>query len=244
MISWETWDARERIPSKRVKPAAGLSPRSIALGKQDRYIKRQARYIKSYKRTVYLRFDHEMNGNWYPWSGSSKNYKLMWIHTYKIFRKLGVKNAKFIWSPNLNTYEQDGVFDQRVKSYYPGDKYVDVIGSTITRVQAQGSCYQSPAWFFMRLDRLRALFPKQPLWITESLVDLEELQTWMPYFRQEIDARPYIRAVNWLSTTGPQQPSFGNMNWALSDQPFALQYLKFANGYQAPPPAVPGPGLC
>jgi hypothetical protein len=246
MISWETWDARSRIPSTRNRTTPGLFPAQIASGQSDKYIVRNAKIVKHYKKTVYIRFDHEFNGDWYPWGTSAKNYVKMWRHVWGVFHRLKVHNVKWIWSPNLNTFESDAVFDARVKQYFPGSKYVDIIGATVTRVQVQGGTlnpndpnngyYQGPGWFFTRFDRLGKYtdLGRKPMWITEALVDLEEMQAWMPPFRAEIDKRPAIKTVIWLTTTGPQNKSFGNMNWKLSDQPFARAYLN----WNAPPPVV------
>lgn len=240
-ISWETWDARTRVAGGRnPKSTPGLWNTSIADGNQDKYLAEQVKAAKAYRKVIYVRFDHEFNGNWYPWSGNAKGYVKMWRHVVNAFHKHGAKNVKFIWSPNLNTYESDAVFDKRVATYWPGSKYVDIIGATVTRVQVQGGTldpndpnngyYQGPSWFFQRLDRLykyRAGAHPKPFWITEALVDLEEMPAWMPPFRAEVNARPWIKAVNWLSTTGPQTPSFGSMNWSLANQPLARQYLTF-----------------
>jgi hypothetical protein len=238
MISWETWDARSRIPSTKNRTTPGLFNAQIARGSADKYIYRNARIVKRYGKTVYIRLDHEFNGTWYPWGqGNPANYVKMWRHVWNVFHRLKVRNVKWIWSPNLNTYESDAVFDSRVKKFYPGGKYVDIIGATVTRVQAQGGTldpndpnngyYVGPGWFFQRFDRLRTYtnLGRKPMWVTESMVDLEEMPVWMPQFRAQIDNRPYIKVVIWLSTTGPQNPSFGNMNWQLVDQPLARQYL-------------------
>jgi hypothetical protein len=239
MISWETWDAvnQRYAANRQPQPLPGLRNGQVASGSQDRYIKRQARYVKAYKRRVYLRFDHEMNGFWYPWShGRAKYYVRMWRHVWWIFHRMHVRNVRWVWSPNPNTYQGDLSFDRTIRRYWPGKKYVDIVGTTLTRNWSQG-VWQPPAQYFARFDRL--LKYHKPMWITESLVDLQEMQHWMPLFRQEVDARPYIKTVIWLSTNGAQQPRFGNLNWKLTDQPFARIYLTFKPGYTAP---FPPPG--
>ncbi len=139
MITWESWDARRRSPGKPAKPARGWSDAAIANGSQDAYVRRQARYVKQYRQVVYIRFDHEMNGNrWYPWNGPSAAYRRMWIHVWGIFHRLHVTNVRWVWSPNPNSYESDDVFDRRVASFYPGSRYVDIVGMTVTRVLTQG----------------------------------------------------------------------------------------------------------
>lgn len=231
MISWETWDPQIPYKIRSHVPAPGLADAQVANGSQDRYLKRQAQYVKAYRAIVYIRLDHEFNGYWYPWSYAKPGtYVRMWRHVWTVFHNAGVRNVRWVWSPNLNTYQSDATFDRNVRAYYPGSKYVDIVGSTVTRVLAQGSFYSGPAWFFQRQDRL--LVYNKPLWITEALVDLQEIKSWMPGFRQEIDSRPWIKAVVWLSTVGSQQASFGNMNWMLSDQPLARHYLTWKKGFR------------
>lgn len=236
MISWETWDAvnQRYAANRKPKLLPGFSNKQIAHGSQDRYIKQQARYVKQFRHRVYLRFDHEMNGFWYPWSrGNPKYYRQMWRHVWRVFHRMHVRNVRWVWSPNPNTYESDAQFDIVAKRYWPGSRFVDIVGSTVTRNFSQG-VWQPPAQYFARFDRL--LSYHKPMWITESLVDLVEMQRWMPLYRAEIDARPYIKTVIWLSTIGEQNPKFGNLNWQLTDQPFARTYLTFTPGYAAPPP--------
>src|SRR4051812_48757951 len=108
MISWESWNGKKRLPGTHHKPEANWGNTSIANGKQDAYLIRQARYTKLYGKPVYIRFDHEMNGTWYPWSvGPSKEYVRMWKHVWGIFHRLHVKNVRWVWSPNSNTFQQD-----------------------------------------------------------------------------------------------------------------------------------------
>jgi hypothetical protein len=234
MISWETWDPQYKSYAFRShNPAPGLSDAQIATGSQDRYIKRQASFVKAYHGLVYIRFDHEMNGYWYPWSFDHRKgaaFVRMWHHVWNVFHKAGVTNVRWVWSPNLNTYESDGAFDARIRAFWPGAQYVDIVGGTVTRLLAQGAFYSGPAWFFQRLDRMLAF--NKPMWVTESLVDLQEMPQWMPGFRQEVDSRPWIKAVIWLSTSGSQQADFGNMNWLLSDQPLARHYLTWKKGFK------------
>lgn len=235
VISWEPRDAvhpgRNRLYSNT----------AIIKGKQDAYIKASAKAIKRYRKPVYLRLAHEMNGPWYPWHIG--NYVGMWKHVVRIFRKQHVRNAKFLWSPNPNTFQTDTQFDHTVLKYYPGGTWVDGVGTTLTRFGNQGSCYSNAAWFFQRFDRLVIL--KRPTWITEATVDLEEVGMWMPQFREEIDARPWIKGVIWLSTrSGKANDPRGTMNWMLSDNPFAMSYLRFQAGYTAPKPTLPRTALC
>jgi Glycosyl hydrolase family 26 len=100
----------------------------IAAGAFDGYIKSWARAIRSIHGTVFLRFDHEMNGNWYAWSTgvagqTAADYVAAWRHIHNVFAALGVRNVKWIWSPNV---EYTG--STSLGQLYPGDAYVDDVG--------------------------------------------------------------------------------------------------------------------
>ena len=72
MISWEPWDPGSK-PHNLKNP--GDSPewtlRTIISGKHDAYIISWAKGIKALGGPVMLRPMHEMNGTWYPWSGTA-----------------------------------------------------------------------------------------------------------------------------------------------------------------------------
>jgi beta-mannanase len=53
-----------------------------------------------------LRFAHEMNGNWYPWSeGVNGNAAGQYVPAYRrvvtLFRSVGVTNVTWVWSPKV-----------------------------------------------------------------------------------------------------------------------------------------------
>lgn len=127
VITWEPWD------SKNTEVASinqfDYSPKVIAEGKYDEYIKNWARGAAEFKKPFFLRFAHEMNGNWYPWGkvngNTPEDYKKMWIHVHDIFEKEGATNIIWVWSPN-NTDgfgKSDNVLD-----YFPGHQFADWVG--------------------------------------------------------------------------------------------------------------------
>jgi hypothetical protein len=124
IITWEPWDVRNHNP---IQPA--FSPRLIARGIYDQYIRQFARDAAAYKKPVFIRLAHEMNGNWYPWGAVNGNtpaeYIAMWRHVHDIFMNEKAGNVIWLWSPN-NT-DIHGLADN-VLSYYPGDTYVDWVG--------------------------------------------------------------------------------------------------------------------
>ena len=107
----------------------------ISNGALDDFFTAWAQDAKAYNKTVILRYDHEMNGNWFPWSklpgNNAENYVAMWKHVYNVIYNgegwtdwtegqpaKGATNVKFFWCAN----------DVAVSSFYPGNDFVDYVG--------------------------------------------------------------------------------------------------------------------
>jgi hypothetical protein len=110
MVTWEPW---------------GASLRAIAHGHYDRYVRGTARAAARWGHPVFLRFAHEMNGDWYPWAkGTSPHvYKAAWRHLVRLFRRAGATNVRWVWTPYVNP---GGHLPFR--SRYPGNRWVDWVG--------------------------------------------------------------------------------------------------------------------
>ena len=63
-----------------------------------------ARSLAGFHGTVDLRYAHEMNGTWYPWSHDPIGYRRAWRHVVRVFRAAGAANVRFVWSPNPSLY--------------------------------------------------------------------------------------------------------------------------------------------
>lgn len=106
---------------------------AISNGNYDSYLTTFAQAAKNWGGLIYLRFAHEMNGNWYVWDGyhngessGPAKYIAAWKHIHNIFSSASATNVKWVWSPN-HTSAPDESWNQAV-NYYPGDDYVDWIG--------------------------------------------------------------------------------------------------------------------
>lgn len=132
-----TWESMEQIGVIDKKSNAKYSLPKIINGQFDAYLTQYARGITSTGLPVIIRLDHEMNGNWYPWSELTSNgksingnrrgdYVKMWRHVHDIFQREGANQyAMWLWSPNrINQIPRMPA----PKAFYPGDKYVDLIG--------------------------------------------------------------------------------------------------------------------
>jgi len=99
-------------------------------------------------------FTVEMEGSWFPWcgiynGGAENNYKPQdgladgperfrdaYRHIIDLFREVGANNVTWFYSPNIirpqeswmKFYTQDW---NHPKNYYPGDDYIDWLGTTI-----------------------------------------------------------------------------------------------------------------
>jgi len=103
----------------------------IAAGAWDAYIRGWATAAKAWGGTILLRWAHEMDGTWFPWSigrfgneNTPARFVAAWRHIWNVIRGAGAKNVKFLWSPMVCR----GCAS--LKSVYPGDKYVDYAGFT------------------------------------------------------------------------------------------------------------------
>lgn len=101
---------------------ATISLDAIAAGSYDNYLRSAANLAKSMPfNEILIRFAHEMNGNWYGWSGNPGAYVAAWRHVVTIFREAGATNVRWVWSPNVDygSYPFAG--------YFPGDSWVDYV---------------------------------------------------------------------------------------------------------------------
>jgi len=120
LVTWEAW-----------KDSVGASLDEIASGGYDALIHQNAAAVKAFGKPFFLRWGHEMNGNWYPWSGSSNGgatggagkYIAAYQHIHDLFVADGATNAQWVFCPNVDSVPGDAW--NAWTNYYPGDAYVD-----------------------------------------------------------------------------------------------------------------------
>ena len=122
-IPFFSWSSQS-TPSSLSEPEYQLS--DVIEGRYDSYIRKFAEEAKAWGHPFYLRFDWEMNGNWFPWAeGVNGNnpgeYVAAWRHVHDIFSEVGATNATWTWCPNVDPNHE---FTD-VGEYYPGNEYVD-----------------------------------------------------------------------------------------------------------------------
>jgi hypothetical protein len=210
IVSWEPWTGSNQGVDQ---PAYAL--KRITAGAYDDYLTRFATAVRDHRWPIGLRFAHEMNGNWYPWSerrsgNKPGEYVKAWQHVHDVFDRVGATNVIWIWSPNIIR----PVPKVSLKALYPGDKYVDWIGmvgySTSERTATQ--------LFGPTVKKLRA-FTKRPLLITETGVGPGNFK--LPWIRDLfvwLAARTDVVGFIWFEFSREQG---GTGDWRFTSEPNA-----------------------
>ena len=141
LITWEFMPGA----TKTVSEYEGRVLEAIIDGKYDDYLDSWAKGMNAFGKPVLLRFGHEMNGDWYPWSGilngggtldgygdpavadGPERFVDAYRHIHDRFSQNGVDNVLWVWCPNapFSTMENALGAWNKAAAYYPGDEYVD-----------------------------------------------------------------------------------------------------------------------
>ncbi len=162
---------------------ADFQLRDIYNGNYDAYIQRWATAAKTWGHPFFLRFDHEMNGWWYPWAegktssgvivngNSAGDYVKAWRHVHDIFVSVGATNVTWVWAPN-----QMGTSSQypALSSLYPGDAYVDWTAldvynkySTWAGINPLLTGSEGMTWFKNSYNEVLSVAPGKPMMLSE-----------------------------------------------------------------------------
>ena len=111
-------------------PASGGSLAECASGAYNSHWQKLGQNLVANKLpNTYVRFGHEMNGNYYRWTIANNN-KANYIGCFQQFvntvRATSGSNFKFVWNINGGGYSADTLI-----SYYPGDAVVDYIAADV-----------------------------------------------------------------------------------------------------------------
>jgi beta-mannanase len=166
MLNWSSMSS----PLQTNEPAFNLA--NVANGAFDSYITSFAQAAKQWGHPFLLRFDWEMNGNWFPW-GSMANgntaaeFVAAWRHVHDIFTSVGATNATWVWCPNVDFENQ---FTSLAK-LYPGDNYVDwtcMDGYNDGNTNGAGGWRSFNQIFASTYQKITALAPTKPMLIGET----------------------------------------------------------------------------
>jgi hypothetical protein len=209
MIDWASWDLSANGSPSQTR----FSLASIIRGDHDAYIRKFAADAKAWGFPFFLRFDWEMNGDWYPWSekkngNSAGQYVQAWRHVHDIFTAAGANNVTWVWCPNI-----DAAGEIPLAGLYPGDAYVDWTGldayNKDPKYWASFNTVMTGAgttWIHNSYQQLMALAPRKPIMLAES-ASLEagdggaKKAAWIrDALTTQIPAKfPNIKAVLWFN---------------------------------------------
>ncbi len=255
LVDWASWDSRSEPRDQQ--PDFSLS--KIIRGDHDRYIRQWATEAKDWGHPFFLRFDWEMNGDWFPWSEATNQnqageYVQAWRHVHDIFTEVGATNVTWVWCPNV-----DSSGSLPLDRLYPGDAYVDWIGmdgynwGPDQGSQAGWKSFQEV--FGPTYDRLSQMSPDKPMMIAEtsSTESGGSKADWIASaLIDQLPANfPRVKALVWFNWNAD------GMDWAIESSPsaqaafaksIASDYYaqsQFANLGAAPiPPLDHLPQLC
>jgi len=198
MVTWNSWNWRNGAN----QPDYQLQ--DITAGNYDSYIRTWAQDAAAYKKTIYVRFDHEMNSDWFSWGVCANgnrpaDYAAAWRHVHDIFVANGATNVKWVFSPNIRT---------ACSSYatlYPGDAYVDWIaldGYNWGTTQSWSNWQSMGQIFKPSYDELVSVAQNKPVMLAET-ASTEVGGNKAAWIRQAYlsdipDSLPKVQAVVWF----------------------------------------------
>ena len=122
-----SWASSSLIPqaNKTIQPDFQLS--DIISGRYDNFIRSWATAARNWGQPFFLRFNWEMDGNWFAWGvkgngNSPGEFVPAWRHVRQIFRDVGATNATWIWCPYVDV---SGRRWGNIARLYPGNDWVD-----------------------------------------------------------------------------------------------------------------------
>lgn len=246
--TYKTWDQLYRVIQRYEKAGeemtfmVGWEPRvfpesdvlnNIASGKQDRVIRNFAEGAKAYGKPIFLRWGHEMNGNWYSWSGAwnkrePERYIAAWRHVYNLIEnEVGATNIIWVWGANCYSVPTEDW--NAAQHYYPGDEYVDWVGCDFYGMKKDwGRTDPGPA-----IDQIYKLYgDRKPMMITESAAADEKSSDpgfgitkagWIKLFFEAIKERPNLRGFVWFNINK-------EADWRVNSDPESLEAFKLGVG--------------
>jgi beta-mannanase len=233
MITWEPWDPGTNANALRTpstQPQYALS--QINSGAFDPYIRTWARAIKALGGPVMLRPMHEMNGNWYPWSGVANGntpaeFITAWRHIHDIFAQEGATNVTWVWSINVESRPPRA--DNTFADYYPGNAYVDwtAISGFNWGTSVHGTSWLSfNYWYTKPLAYLKTL--GKPICVAEfaSVEVGGDKAAWITDAYTQIAANPSVKAVIYYDAL--EHGGYNAQDWRVDTSPASLSAFKTA----------------
>jgi hypothetical protein len=226
ILTWEPWKRDFGNPGNI---QAAYSPDTIVNGDHDPYIRSWARGAKFAGAPIIIRFAHEQSTppgetRWYPWQGRPEAYKATFRHVVNIFRDEGAMNVQFLWSAMW--------LDQWAHLYYPGDDYVDLVGTTVLNhgvvpSATWGTWHTFDDLFGKQYEAARQW--NKPIMLTEWATAEQggDKAAWLRDGLVSLENKyPLVEGVVLFEL--PQDRQWPTINWRVTSSPKALAAFKEA----------------
>ncbi len=198
---------------------APITTRDVASGAYDGYIRQYARDVKSYGGPLFIvPFCTEMNGSWWPSCSPKANPALTradfvnaWRRVVGIFRQQGVTNVAWVWAPVTPLPEgQDWGWDNDWQAYYPGNAYVDWVGSDLYE-WGQPS-WIDPVYAFAVAHAKPFILPEFGVRGAYSDFTHAEHVQWLAAMLDYVESHPKIKAMTYFNYKGYPDPTYAEEN--------------------------------
>jgi beta-mannanase len=178
LIYWSPWDR----PYNQDAGPDRFSLEAILRGEWDSYIDSWAKQARDYEKPFFVAWGLEMNGSWFPWSGTfygagtaapgtdqasgPEIYKRAYRHVVDRVRARGATNILWVFHANNYSYPND-VWNT-MDRYYPGKDYVDWLG-----ISVYGKQFNKDKWvnahdcLVYAYQDLEKLDPDKPIMLAE-----------------------------------------------------------------------------
>jgi mannan endo-1,4-beta-mannosidase len=222
LINWNSWNLNAQVDDPNFKLSV------VYGGAYDAYITQWAKDAKAWGHPFFLRFNHEMNGWWYPWSEQRNgnqpgDYVKAWRHVVDIFRKVGADNVTWVWCPNIDDAQATPMAEM-----YPGDDYVDWVGiDGYNKATGRSSFLSWDQVFGLHpwtkkntYDQLVKLAPSKPMMIAETATSNKggDAEAWIKdaLLTQIPTKYTHVKALVWFNWNAKDR----NLTWPIeSSQP-------------------------
>jgi beta-mannanase len=232
LVVWEPWYAGQM---------ESIDLRDIMSGDWDPYIAKWGKQAGDYGKPVMVRWGHEMNGNWYPWSGPRNGddpelYIAAYRKVHDLVVKSGGRNVIWVWSPNCNSVPDTP--ENAAERYYPGDRYVDWIAIDGYN---WGASRETSRWqtfdeiFGQSLGDAARYAPKKPVMIGEiaSTSRGGDKVAWIDDFLESFKGKyPNLRGWIWFNANKETDWSFENDDQSFASIKSAIAGSEYRTGHK------------
>jgi hypothetical protein len=206
-VTWEPWGAHDEA----------ITLAQIEAGRWDAYIDTWAQAAAQLDLPFMLRFGHEFNGNWYPWSvakngSNGEAFARVYRRVVARFRAAGARKVQHVWCFNNDSQPAAAWNDPRFA--YPGDDVVDWIGIDGYNFGTSQSWSRWTSFadlFAGPLATAQAISPRKPVVLAEMGCSEAggDKAAWITRMAADLAQMPSVRALTWFDIVK-------ETSWALS----------------------------